>query len=241
MTSRGSSFFVGWDVGAWHCDKGKSQDAVVILDSGLNAVGNPWRGNLREALNNADSSTAWVNALFQKCGVQHPDSIRVTLAIDAPLGFSEGFLALSGSLKGTTAIQEHRTNPYLFRVTERHLFERGCKPLSAVQDMIGSQATKGIHAVARLAPYVESCGVWTDGKSLRVIETYPSPCKRAPIVKRELLQSNRGRQEHEDIEDAHICAVIAYLFANKQSTLLGPPPEASSREGWIWVPKQLKA
>ncbi len=43
-----SSYFVGWDVGAWNCDKnGTSRDAIVILDEQRVIVGEPWRGNLR--------------------------------------------------------------------------------------------------------------------------------------------------------------------------------------------------
>ena len=51
------SFYIGWDVGGWNCDKnGKSRDALVILDAGLNIVGQPWRGNLTDAINAASDS-----------------------------------------------------------------------------------------------------------------------------------------------------------------------------------------
>jgi hypothetical protein len=40
-------YYIGWDVGAWHCDTNKnSRDAVAILDHTLKPVGEPWRGNL---------------------------------------------------------------------------------------------------------------------------------------------------------------------------------------------------
>ena len=36
------SFFIGWDVGGWNCDKnGKSRDAIVVLDSTPTIVGKP--------------------------------------------------------------------------------------------------------------------------------------------------------------------------------------------------------
>ncbi len=45
--------------------------------------------------------------------------------------------------------------------------------------MIGSQATKDMHVLARFAPQIERGGVRTDGRSLKVIETYPITCKRS--------------------------------------------------------------
>jgi len=51
------SFFIGWDVGGWNCDKNaKSRDAIVIFDEDLHIVGAPWRGNLRQAINAATTS-----------------------------------------------------------------------------------------------------------------------------------------------------------------------------------------
>lgn len=229
---------MGWDVGGWNCDKnGRSRDAIVILNSKSRIVGEPWRGNLCQAINESANTPAWIAALFRLCGTEAPDTASVTLAIDTPLGFSEAFLALVGHLQPAGPIGESHTNLYLFRQTERYLFERGLKPLSAIKDMIGSQATKGIHALSKFAPCIESCGVWTDRKKLRAIETYPSGCRHTPVVKARL----KGQQPlaHDDLDDARVCAVIACLFATHRSTLNAPLPETSSREGWIWLPKEL--
>ena len=69
-TAQTSSFYIGWDVGGWNCDKnGKSRDALVILDAGLNIVGKPWRGNLRTAINEATDSADWIKRLFALCKV----------------------------------------------------------------------------------------------------------------------------------------------------------------------------
>ena len=75
------------------------------------------------------------------------ESYFVTIGIDTPLGFSESFIDLASRLEPATYIGESETNPYLFRSAERFLFRHGIKPLSAIKDMIGSQATKGMHAL----------------------------------------------------------------------------------------------
>ena len=90
-----SSFSIGWDVGGWNCDKnGKSRDALVILDAEQKIVGKPWRGNLRLAINEATDSADWIGRLFALCAAVAPTQPKVTLAIDTPLGFSEGFVRL---------------------------------------------------------------------------------------------------------------------------------------------------
>ena len=124
---------------------------------------------------------------------------------------------------------------HLFRQTERYLFEHGLKPLSAIKDMIGSQATKGMHVLAKFAPIVKSCGVWTDGVALTAIEAYPSACKKSAIIKK--LRSGYQALGHDDGEDALTCALLAYLFAEQREALAAPGPSVRVREGWIWVPK----
>ena len=230
-------YSIGWDVGGWHCDKNKkSRDAIVILDSDLQIVGRPWRGNLRNSINDSVGSGEWLEALFDLCKENAPRDAKFVMAIDAVLGFSEEFLELASGLKIPEKIGEFDTNPYLFRQTERHLFKRGLKPLSAIKDMIGSQATKGIHAVAKFTPDVESCGVWTDGDNLRVIETYPAGSIKEPAV-RACIEGCKPLG-HSDLDDARICALVAYLFGTQISTLDAPPLGTSNREGWIWIPKQ---
>jgi hypothetical protein len=231
------SFSIGWDVGGWNCDKNtRSRDAIVILDSAMALVGQPWRGNLRVTINEATTPSEWIRRLFCLCQAEPPgDLVRVTMAIDTPLGFSVEFLNLITRRQWTEPLADSGTNPYLFRQTERHLFQRGLRPLSAIKDMIGSQATKGMHALAKFAPVVESCGVWTDGRGYRAIETYPTACRDAKVVQgllnaRESLGSN-------DLEDARTCAFVAHLFATDRDSLERPSPGVPHSEGWIWVPK----
>jgi hypothetical protein len=235
--SQGAAFYVGWDVGGWNCDKnGKSRDALAILDAGLAIVGKPWRGNLRAAINDATTASDWIAALFALCKAGRPDDgARVTLAIDTPLGFSEAFVRLVTGLEHAGPMGSSETNPYLFRQTERFLFERGLKPLSAIKDMIGSQATKGMHVLGKFAPKVAGCGVWTDGAALTAIEAYPSGCKGSATIAG--LRSGHAPLGHADEEDALTCALIGYLHAERREALAGPPDTVPVSEGWIWVPK----
>ncbi len=231
------SFFIGWDVGGWNCDKNsKSRDAIVILDGTKAILGKPWRGNLRECIAASRGTSDWLRALFEKCNAQYPaPPPSITMAIDAPLGFSDEFVSLITRRGFVEPDETSGRNRYLFRHTERHLFERKVRPLSAIKDMIGSQATKGMHAIAKFASKVESCGVWTDGDAFRAIETYPAACHGTKPVT-EFLTS-RPPLGHADKDDARICALIAFLFANKPDRLAAPTAEVPVGEGWIWIPR----
>jgi hypothetical protein len=233
--SQPSSFFIGWDVGGWNCDKnGKSRDALVILDAELNIIGTPWRGNLRTAINEATDSADWVKRLFALCSAVPPSRSKITLAIDTPLGFSEAFTRLVTQREHTGEVGKSDTNPYLFRQTERLLFEHGLKPLSAIKDMIGSQATKGMHVLAKFAPQTLGCGVWSDGKRFTAIEAYPSACKTSATMQQ--LIGRYPTMDHEDKQDALACALLGYLFASEPAKLATPDNSVPEAEGWIWVP-----
>ena len=237
MPGGSSSFFIGWDVGGWNCDKnGKSRDAIVILGESLAIVGDPWRGNLRQCIAATVTTRDWLAALFTRCEAKIPEgAATVTIAIDTPLGFPGEFVALVTGAGCLEPDEVSGRNRYLFRQTERCLFERGLKPLSAVKDMIGSQATKGMHVLAKFAPQVESCGVWTDGLGFRAIETYPTACRGNQAV--QALQKRHKPLAHVDLDDARICALVAYLFATRRRSLNGPPNGVPQHEGWIWIPK----
>lgn len=231
------SFFIGWDVGGWNCDQNpESRDAIVILDDTMSIFGKPWRGNLRESITASEKSSDWLRALFTKCEEQYPDApSNVTMAIDTPLGFPNEFVKLITRKSFVEPDTISGRNRYLFRHTERQLFERGLNPLSPIKDMIGSQATKGMHVLAKFASKTECCGVWTDGDSLRVIETYPAAaCDTKPV--KDFL-ADRPTLGHKDKDDARICALIAYLFAEERDRLTAPTEDVPVGEGWIWIPK----
>lgn len=162
------------------------------------------------------------------------EAASATMAIDTPLGFSEQFLNLAYNAKAVGSVGASSTNAYLFRQTERHLFEQGLAPLSAIKDMIGSQATKGMHALAKYASVVSSCGIWTDGSGFTAIETYPAACRKSQPIAR--LTDSLESLGVEDLDDARVCALIAYLFANERSSFDAPSENIPAREGWIWVP-----
>ena len=189
-----NALYIGWDVGGWNCDKNKSsRDALVVLDANRTLLGQPWRGNLRNAINQANTTAEWVQALLDCCQVAYsPDDLPpVVLAIDTPLGFSQAFRQLINGEGAAGPIADSATNPYLYRRTARYLFEQGLAPLSPVKDMIGSQATKGMHALARFAPRPTQVEVWQgliegqiDGvtkgnRYLHAIEAYPAACKHS--------------------------------------------------------------
>ncbi len=237
VTARTAGYFIGWDVGGWNCDSnGKSRDALVLLDATRRMVGTPWRGNLRATINAAATTGAWVTALFAHCGAALPTApCHVTLAIDTPLGFSQEFVRLVTDLHDAGPLGSSDTNRYLYRHTERWLFARGLHPLSAVKDMLGSQATKGMHVLARFAPHRESCGIWTDGRLLTAIEAYPSACRTSALIQD--MRRPYPTLTHQDITDALTCALLACLFAEERSTLAPPDADTPASEGWIWVPR----
>ncbi len=205
------TYYIGWDVGAWNCDKNsRSRDAVAILNSDRKIIGKPFRGNLKELINASKNKTEFINGLFEKCDNPNITSKKIVLAIDAPLAFSVGLTNLiTGKISGN--INDHQNNPYLFRATERFLFENGFKPLSSIKDMIGSQATKAMHVIAKFKLKIVDCGVWQDNSGLlKVIETYPAVCKRIR------LSAEAKNLKTQDRKDAWICAEVAYLFHKKK-------------------------
>jgi hypothetical protein len=243
------SYFIGWDVGGWNCSKNRnSRDALVILDNLGRIVGLPWRGNLSSTIHDSPNQQEFINALFTLCKTKYLDG-HVTLAIDTPLGFSQGFCDLIAG-KITVCDTASALNPYLFRYTERYLAEWGYTPLSPIKDMIGSQATKGIHALAKFIPNIKQAGVWQN-TSMTAIEAYPSPCARSTVIFD--LQQKAGlswivdetgnekiydnRLPNQDHIDAFACALIAMLFVKQPDSLKFPDGKTPKREGWIFLPK----
>ena len=243
------NYFIGWDVGGWHCDTNpNSRDAITIIDDQRNMVGTPWRGNLRSTINEAQTSEGFITRLFELCNVDYPalKAGNVVLAIDTPLGFSHAFVNLVVNKQFETQIKTSASNVYLYRYTERFLFEMGLKPLSPIKDMIGSQATKGMHVLAKFAPHIKCCGVWSDGAQLLALEAYPSACKGSKTVENLLrpfvLNANKQPREfvselnHADKSDALICALVGWLQHHQPETIIQPTNEALNKEGWIFVP-----
>jgi hypothetical protein len=237
LSPQPTTVYIGWDVGGWNCDKNaNSRDAICILDAQCALVGKAWRGNLRQSINAATDAADWLSRLFALCGAFVPTSpYRAILAIDTPLGFSTELVDLLTRQQPVASLGASETNPYLFRHTERFLFEHGIRPLSPIKDMIGSQATKGMHVLAKFAPQTQRCGVWSDGNLLTAIEAYPSPCKRSATMQQ--LIGRYPAMDHEDKQDALTCALLGYLFDQSPKKLIPPDNAIAINEGWIWVPQ----
>lgn len=239
-----SILLIGWDVGGWNCDRNRlSRDALVVVDHNLHVLGKLWRGNLRERINQADTTLSFVQALLDCCQIEEPltSATQIVLGIDTPLGFSSEFMDLLANGQAAAKVHGSATNPYLFRFTERFLFENGLAPLSAIKDMIGSQATKGMHVLACFIPERSQCGVWTDNSFATTIEVYPSSAKRSVTVNDLRSQclglSNLSISDwHEDEQDALTAALLAWMFRFKPELMAWPLSEAPAREGWIFVP-----
>lgn len=231
------TFYIGWDVGAWSCKphKGKSCDALVVLDKNNTVLGY-CREPLVSVINNAKNTKAFTNKLLELCNIGIPvKNYKVVLAIDTPLGFSSAFKNLITNYSATaTKIKNHINNPYLFRNTEQYVQKSlGKKPLSPVNDMIGSQATKGIHVLSKFAPIIKELGVWCNSlktENLTIIEAYPAIVNCIPKL------TNKDM----DIQDAYKCAYIAKVFHNSKELLEKPEDGIDLQEGWIWFSKNTQ-
>lgn len=249
--------YLGWDVGAWHCDRGSSRDALVALREGRDGpalLGRPWRGNLRAQLSEIRGIELAFGVL-KLCQVQPGQTSEITTAIDTPLGWPDAFRAiLAGEDVGAVPAESAR-NAVQYRATERFLAELLPRPpLSAVKDMIGSQSTKGLYFLSAVGVQAESVGVWKRGHEITVtcIEAYPAPVRLSASMR---LSFERVCASHEwleatqnlanaalsDIEDALLCALIAQRFSTARADLIAPIPSASRREGWIWIPSDVNA
>jgi hypothetical protein len=241
-------FFIGWDVGAWNCDKGDSRDALSVTaeTKGKLAIRGRWRGNLRQVLDE-DSGLEILRQFFRLCEIEPPKRVKATIAIDTPLGWPQPALQLLVCGTTTRVPKKADENPYLFRKTELRLFSQRFRPLSTVRDLIGSQSTKGIHFLKKAGLRIESVGVWSatnQDTAVTAIETYPAPCKRSPSACKTFLdvmgtENVAGSRREHDLQDALRCALIAWWFRADRSKLAEPSPDIPCDEGWIWLPKDV--
>lgn len=243
------TLYIGWDVGAWHCPERanarKSQDALAIIRE--NKLIGTWTGNLRSSFEKVNSAHDFLVLILTLCEVEIREDSKAILAIDAPLAFPQGFRKLlmpdgERHCIDPSALPRNRSeNNYLYRSTERALFDRGFRPLSSVQDMIGSQATKAIHLLTACNLKLLDPGVWSDRERLRVIEAYPATCEFSNSVKAitaRAIAAQESPPKSRDVRDALLCAGVAVLFDERPNELIPPnPAEHPIEEGWIWAPK----
>lgn len=244
-----SDLFVGWDVGAWNCDRNPaSRDALVALEAGVSGpaiVGQPWRGNVRDLLVEHEGD-ALVGALMKRLDVV-VDGRHLTIAIDTPLGWPRPMLELVTTGVVVEVPPEADKNPYLFRKQDLALFAHGLRPLSMVRDMIGSQSTKGIHFLQRAGLESTPVGVWSRDSTV-AIETYPAAARRDRVVAKlttklfDDVHARETKQRSEawraDVRDALSCALVAWLHRHRHEALDAPGANADTAEGWIWLPRR---
>jgi predicted nuclease with RNAse H fold len=244
-----NSLFLGWDVGAWNCDKNaRSRDALCALkatSNGLAVVGIPFWGNLRETLVRYEGQRL-IDEMLRLVKAQSVGPSRVTIAIDAPLAWPTEMLGLLNDGALFDVPREARENPYLYRIQERRPFVGKHYALSPVKDMIGSQSTKAIYFLRRAGLPPTSVGIW-GSESVTAIEAYPAPIKKGiKHIKREaerLLKQYSaparpmGKARKNDVTDAILCALVGWFHRMDRAQLEAPTSDADRAEGWIWVPK----
>lgn len=251
-------FYIGWDVGAWHCDpKGKkSKDALAILDDRRRLIG-LWEGRLSETIVSAQSESNptqyLIEQIFTLCEVteeqRFSEGDSFWLSIDTPLGWPKLFRELVVPATSEDEPEEETktnltwwkkkiNNPFLHRETEVAIGES----LSAVQDQIGSQSTKAMFLLAVLSADTDGIGIWkVSNPSLTLIETYPAPCMRSlPFIDRmKSVQSVEGVDPitTDDLLDSVVCAAVAYDMDVARQTINKPTDKCDEDEGWIYVPE----
>jgi hypothetical protein len=236
--------WLGWDVGAWHCQSGASRDALVLLAADLGQsprlVGRAWRGNLRTTLN-GPRGPGLLAALLRLVGAADLPLRRLTIGVDTPLGWPDVFRALLDGALPELIPATKAENPLIMRQTERVLCAAGLRPLSPVQDLLGSQSTKGLVALGALGMAPRTPGWWTGalgGVELAAFEAYPTPCRRSARVEARVgpLRAALGELPHDDVLDALLCAGLAHLCDQEPEAVAQPPAGVSAAEGWIYVP-----
>lgn len=248
-----SDLFLGWDVGAWNCDRNReSRDALCALEfseSGPTVAGKVWRGNVRDLLV-AHQGSALIDALLMRLEMDPDPARHLTIAMDTPLGWPRRMIELVTIGTVVDIPPEADKNPYLFRAQDLALFAKGHRPLSMVRDMIGSQSTKGIHFLRRAKLFPAAVGVWSRGTTV-AIETYPAAaiadieiaCLTEQIFVDLLSREKEPRSEawQTDVRDSVSCALVALMHRLRPERLEAPGTEADATEGWIWLPAAASA
>ena len=183
------------------------------------------------------------------------DVSTITIAIDAPLGWSIHFQNLLKTKRnawngGNIYRGKEIESPILFRKTERNISNDGHDPKSAVTHMIGSQSTKGLAFVRSRCFKNGFCRWKSSYRDTIVIETYPKACYSSKSFWRYVNNLNLDQQyktdtSEDDSFDAVVCACLALIYRKKEfENIQINYPTFSHRnfksEGWIFVPKRQK-
>ena len=258
------TYYIGWDVGAWHT---KKKDGLWILscarngDNGeLKTVGVPRSTAIQTLLTQPEPKNlhAFLISLLEECDSEEPELTsgdRVVMGIDACFKFPSGIVKLAeGSFIPEFKVTGSIKNAYLYRPTElvvskkSILKKRKRSPLSPIQSAIGSQAAKAQHFLARYGFEQEGAAWKTESEGVRysAIEVYPATSKKGgkfgdgllpDFIQEQYMGLTSGVDGlTEDSRDALICALVACLYDRDDESLLRPDDHDCS-EGWIWFPK----
>lgn len=172
---------------------------------------------------------------------------RVTVGVDAPLGFPEGFTDfLCRKRDDFTRPKKEIYNELAYRETDRFIYENfGKKPLSAVFDRLGTNCTAALVHIRRWINQYGFIHQPSDevGRN-NIYEVYPALVKkRSPSPARpefaELLPKNI--RPGTDAYDAALCSVMALGAETGDAIpevpeLVGPSDvnERIKEEGWIY-------
>ncbi len=237
-----STYYVGWDVGAWHCDyKKKSQDALYISNKLFKQL------CIRDQLNQ-ETIEDFLNKCFDNT-TNFTNEDTFYFAIDAVFSWPQAILNLLNEAISKEAIPEKfSTNPFLFRYTEQVIsLKLNKQPQSVVQNQIGSQSTKIIYFLKKYNFQRIDLGVWKKkDREIYAIETYPA-----------LLDNHDNNTlilPNQDLKDAQKCQNLAQMFETTRCKLMSPSEYIEENpttedtdllkqriysEGWIWLPKNL--
>lgn len=236
---------IGWDVGGW---MGNNHGvAICEWDPATNTI--DWRGTPTEIAipKNGISLQHLIGTVDPTFSLD--DRSQYIIGVDAPLGYPKAFIQfINGEINPVEKSEKEIYNPLAYRYTDRVIYETiGKKPLSAVFDRIGNNATAAIsHAHMwekrdgfKIYPMAKQ--VKTDKKI--IIEVYPALVKASKASEahanlRQYLPTNV--KPGTDAYDACICALYAIAFGADDAPLpsIAHPPahaeEVVKEEGWIY-------
>ena len=237
---------VGWDVGGWM----GSNHGFSILHWDYEEKEYSWLGKSVE-LKIPDQSTFSLDYIFNKVTAENGFKINdydLVIGVDAPLSFPRGFKDfINEKQKIFKRPEKEIYNPLAYRKTDVHIYETlGKKPLSAVFDRLGTNATAAIvHVNKWVEEYNFSLQPINDKKNNRdIIEVYPALLKASKYsAADEPFKSMipASVKAGTDAYDSALCAIMALAYGAGEDLaelpeLVGPDEIESEikEEGWIY-------
>ncbi|WP_280770820.1 DUF429 domain-containing protein [Salipaludibacillus daqingensis] len=238
---------IGWDVGGWM----GNNHGVAICEWDRQSNKLRWKGRATEtslpddSLMSIEQLTGTADSSFEFDKLD--DDTVVVIGIDAPLGYPVPFNKLiDGGLPDMFKPSKEIYNPLAYRFTDKEIYRVfGKKPLSAVFDRIGNNATLAIfharhwerEAEFKVYPFKEKDV--TDNRI--ILEVYPALVKekRFGEVHDHLKQFlPKDTMPGTDAYDACICAIYAVASQTNGAILpkLAEAPKNNDvkKEGWIY-------